>query len=81
MNVKLFPSPANDTLWLQLAKEFVEPLQVTVFDTSGSSCSQYKLPGGNDLASIPVDSLQPGVYFLQMEYEQDDWIKPFLVMR
>ncbi len=81
MTVKLFPNPANDKLWLQLAKKFVEPLNVTVYDTSGNSRNHYELPAGDDIATIPVADLQPGVYFLQMEHEHDDWIKPFIVMR
>lgn len=81
MTVKLYPNPARDTLWLHLGECSSRPMHVTVFDTDGSSRNRYELPAGENLASIPVDDLQPGVYFLQMERGADDWMKPFIVMR
>jgi hypothetical protein len=81
VTVKLYPNPARDTLWLQLGESSLRPTSVTVFDTTGSSRNRYDLPAGEDIASIPVGDLQPGVYFLQMERDADDCMKPFIVMR
>lgn len=81
MTTKLYPNPARDTLWLQLDSPSCRPIRVTVFDTNGGSRSSYELQAGNEPASIPVSDLQPGVYFLQMKQGDEDWMKPFIVMR
>jgi len=78
---KLFPNPVRDTLWLQFLEHHTESLRVTVFDTNGSSRSSYEFNTGDGRASIPVDDLQPGVYFLQTQNGAEDCMKPFIVSR
>lgn len=81
MKTTLYPNPANDVLWLQVHGAEGLPLSVTVFDALGSSCHSCELvPDQEYPASIPVDRLPTGAYYLQMKSGNEDCMKPFMVV-
>jgi hypothetical protein len=81
MKTKLYPNPANDVLWLLVQSAERLPLSITVFDSLGSSCHSCELvPDQEYRASIPVDCLPTGAYYLQMKTGTEDCMKPFMVV-
>jgi hypothetical protein len=81
MKTKLYPIPANDVLWLLVQGAERLPLSITVFDALGSSCHSCELvPDQEYKASIAVDRLPAGAYYLQMKSGTQDCMKPFLVV-
>jgi hypothetical protein len=81
MKTTLYPNPAHDVLWLLVQSTEALPLKVTIFDALGSSYDSYELQAGEEhLASIPVDGLPTGAYYLQMENGRHDCMKSFMVV-
>ncbi len=71
--VQIAPNPASNVLRLQLSKTFD---RVHLFTADGRLLTVLFRPQGEVL--LPVQTLEPGVYFLRFEKDQTFWTTRFL---
>lgn len=70
---RLFPNPAAETTQLQLTLPSPTDLRLRLADADGRTLRQWTLPAGADRLSLPLDDLNPGVYWLWVQGENGVW--------
>jgi hypothetical protein len=62
----LYPNPANDVLFVR--SQYLTPYDYNfhVVDMNGRIIKEGKVPGGNSLFEIDINSLPPSVYLLKL---------------
>jgi len=68
-NLSVYPNPSNGISEMQLNLENAGNVNVSVFDLSGKLVSELTYenkPAGDNLLPLSLESLQPGVYFLNV---------------
>ena len=59
----LFPVPATDLLYVKLT-DVLEDINYEITSLTGMIVGSGKIPANTGIADIPVQDLQPGVYYL-----------------
>jgi Secretion system C-terminal sorting domain len=73
-NVKIFPNPTNDKLWLELFDEsFTTQIRMSIFDTFGRFIEQKTLQSSDAIFEFDVGHLSAGTYFLRVQNEKGDY--------
>ena len=79
----LYPNPANELLNISLNLSRAATIRFSVIDLLGETV--YEQPGtafaGYSLASIPLNTLAPGIYFLRLEADGSISSKRFVVLK
>ena len=65
-----YPNPASSAIHLHVALPTANPITVSIYSSMGSLLIKKQTPGssGDNPISIPVENLQPGVYFMEISY-------------
>lgn len=69
LDVKLYPNPTHDNLYLDLESPRDENAVVTIVNAAGQVCKTYnvKLKVGDNSLHLPTHALVNGIYFLSIE--------------
>ncbi len=80
MTLQLFPNPAKDVLQVQLPSSQRETATIIITDATGKThyTTTMKLQEGNNAASIPVQHLPAGIYYLIVDNGQGRQSKSFI---
>lgn len=79
ISLDIFPNPANDLLFLSSTEPMPASLNMTLFTPTGQTVLSETLPAGGNLASLNVDGLPAGVYFLKISSEKEVWVQKVVV--
>lgn len=76
-DIKLFPNPVFDVLYIKIPSEYSSELVVNVFDIAGKKKQvSYDLKGNN--TTINTSNLEPGTYFVEISGAQKKFPKLFI---
>jgi hypothetical protein len=66
--IRIRPNPATDAVWIEFTGQEEESAALKVVNTTGICMIEHKVPIENGLNSIKLglESLSPGVYFIQL---------------
>jgi hypothetical protein len=81
--LSLFPNPATASLTVNYELSIASDVQISVLNSIGQQVytqTSQELPSGTQQAIIPVDQLQNGLYYLQLQSSEGSRIaRPFVV--
>jgi hypothetical protein len=78
--IKLFPNPATDQLFVQPGSDVAENVEITIYDLAGRNIrSTRKYYNGDSSISIDVSSLNIGIYILKANIGSHVYIKKIFV--
>ncbi|MEM9991450.1 MAG: T9SS type A sorting domain-containing protein, partial [Bacteroidota bacterium] len=80
--LELLPNPAQDQLWLRLAKNAPtsrEPAQVTIFNMQGKAQQKQVLSEFQQAQKIDIGQLKPGIYLLQLTQRDQRYVRKLVV--
>ena len=64
--IRIFPNPTRDILYVEL--DFIEEVQMKVFDLSGRMVLEKKLERNSVNSEVDVSGVQTGIYLIQLNY-------------
>lgn len=64
---RIFPNPAQETVWVSADQPLRETVQVILFNTAGQRIQQAELPAGAASLSLQTGGLPRGLYFVQVQ--------------
>jgi hypothetical protein len=70
-NLSIYPNPANDIVDVYFEDPIGSVGNLTLFDATGKLVSRIQLPGNSNSHSLDVSTLNPGVYFIVLEDDQN----------
>jgi hypothetical protein len=80
--IKLFPNPVSDNLYVDMSPNIAELIEITVYDQSGRKVQpSQKYYDGNSPVIMPMSALSEGFYFLSVKSKNGISIKSFSVIR
>ena len=80
--IKIFPSPANDFIQIELGQNMEGPVQLAVYDLTGRKIKNLQLPAENYIPlTVDVHDMKPGVYILSVSSNQLTTTKRFSIAR
>jgi hypothetical protein len=80
--MKVYPNPANNELYISLGSTLAEPAQITVFDQQGRRVKVIDTYfDGSSAIKVDLSSLQQGYYFLSVKSMNYNAVKSFVVKR
>jgi hypothetical protein len=80
--MKIYPNPANDQLFVQPGFDVAENVEITIYDQTGRTIqSTHTYYNGNTPVSINVSSFTKGFYFLSVKSSRSKSVKSFTVIR
>ena len=80
--IKIYPNPVTDNLFVQLGAHAAENVEITVYDQTGRTIqSTQKYYNGNTPISIDVSSISKGFYLLSVKSSKYKSTKGFTVIR
>ena len=80
--LKIYPNPANDQLFVQPGSNVAENLEITIFDQTGRTIrSTQNYYNGNTPVSVDVSSISKGFYLLSVKSSKSKSTKGFTVIR
>jgi hypothetical protein len=74
-NVRMFPNPVNDILFVEM-NEIVE--EISVYSVAGVVVCQQTIDSGQQILSMDVASLKSGIYFIKLKTDEGDIVKHFI---
>ncbi|MBQ5857331.1 MAG: agmatine deiminase family protein [Bacteroidales bacterium] len=74
-NVRMFPNPVNDILFVEM-NEIVE--EISVYSVDGVVVCQQTIDSGQQILSMDVASLKSGIYFIKLKTDEGDIVKHFI---
>jgi hypothetical protein len=80
--MKIYPNPANDQLFVQPGFDVAENLEITIFDQTGRTIrSTQNYYNGNTPINVDVSSISKGFYLLSVKSSKSKSTKGFTVIR
>jgi len=80
--IRLYPNPATDQLFVQLGHNVAENVEITIFDQAGRSIrSTQQYYNGNSPISLDVSSISEGYYLLLVKSSNSKSTKGFTIIR
>ncbi len=67
--IKLYPNPATRQFKIQSLKFKVQSATVAVFTITGKKCLSKYVPAGSSEVEVDISSLNSGVYFCKIQFE------------
>ncbi len=81
-NIKLFPNPVSDKLYVDISSNVAENLEITVYDQSGCKIrSLQKYYDGNSPVIINMSAFSEGFYLMSVKNSNGTSIKSFSIIR
>ena len=77
----IFPNPATSELKVQSSKLKVESATVAVFTITGKKCLSKYVPAGSSEIEIEISSLNSGMYFCKIQFEDGCVTKKIVVKK
>jgi PKD repeat protein len=65
-NTKVYPNPANDQLFIELASAISTDLNIKIMDLMGKVVAQYNKTANNGVININISQLNNGVYAIEI---------------
>ena len=69
--ITLMPNPARDQLSLRFAKTFRAPFRVAIYNLRGQLLKTETIQSGNQITTLDVENLIPGIYVLHLVSTKD----------
>jgi PKD repeat protein len=69
--ISLYPNPLTDWLRIDIEKQHLAPLKITLFNGLGQNMEQWRVDSSQ---SISLSSYPAGLYFIQISSREGDWI-------
>jgi hypothetical protein len=80
--MKIYPNPASDQLFVQPGFDVAENLEITIFDQTGRTIrSTQNYYNGNTPINVDVSSISKGFYLLSVKSSKSKSTKGFTVIR
>jgi hypothetical protein len=80
--MKLYPNPVENELFISSGATVAEPTQITVFDQQGRRVKVIDTHfDGHSAIKVDVSSIQQGYYFLSVKSDHYNSVKSFVVKR
>jgi hypothetical protein len=80
--VKLYPNPVSDQLYIKMSPDIAELMEITVYDQSGRKVqSSHVYYDGNSPVVFTMSALSEGFYFLSVKSRNGISLKSFSVIR
>jgi hypothetical protein len=76
-DLKAFPNPATDQVYLQIKRNDRRPLRARLIDLHGRVLQETSTREASDLLHFDLRRIAVGTYFLQVTTQQGDWIQSF----
>jgi hypothetical protein len=81
-DIKIFPNPASDKLFVSLNTDAEEPVAIIVYDLEGRLIQTVQCsPDGISPVILPLSSIPDGFYVLSVENSKSKSIRSFSVIR
>lgn len=78
--LKIFPNPGDGLFDLSLKGSYGEEVFIKIFDNSGKLVfADERRNYPDQLISLDLRNLRPGVYFLKIHAEQDDYVRNLII--
>jgi hypothetical protein len=77
-DVQLFPSPTKDRVYLQLFDNQTRAIKYSIINAQGAEVMPFQVLMPD--APVDVTALAPGVYFLQLQMENQRVTQKFVKM-
>lgn len=75
INLILYPNPADNFLFVKLNRSFETIADIRIYDLNGRELLTKKIPVDNTEIVIPINDLNPGMYFLKINSPEFSIIK------
>ncbi len=74
-DIKVFPNPADEVLYLKVNDKVLEAKNAFIYLYNNKGVLLYKTSAVKDIIEIPVGEYLPGIYFLVLNYDsqRSDW--------
>jgi hypothetical protein len=80
--IRIYPSPANDFIQIELVQNMEGPVQLAVYDLTGRKIKNIKMIAENYIPlTVDVYDIKPGVYILSVNSNQNTYTKRFSITR
>jgi len=81
-NVKVYPNPANETLYMNWDKAFAQgEVHITIYSTTGQKVLETTTDDKNTGTSLPVHSIAAGTYFCEFVSGTNRAVMPVSIYR
>lgn len=82
-NLNVYPQPADEEIIVELELSQYQRIDIVVLDLSGKRLIQKSVqaPASKSTHSLPVFQLPPGVYLLQIQAAEENYIKKLFIER
>jgi hypothetical protein len=80
--MKIFPNPVADILFVQLGSDMPEYVEITLYNQAGQPIhSNQSYYNGNEPISVDISSISKGFYLLSVKSSKGKFVKSFTVLR
>lgn len=68
---KIYPNPVKDLLWISLNGPGPSDVKIEIYGAGGARLHSQmtKLSGGNNMVSVDMENMVPGLYFIQLTWD------------
>ncbi|MCD4696045.1 MAG: T9SS type A sorting domain-containing protein [Bacteroidales bacterium] len=75
---KIYPNPANEKIFFEIAELFHQPVHITIYNSGGTAVVEKEI-NSNLNVSLEIDHLPVGIYFYRMKVAQKFYQGKFVV--
>lgn len=79
--VKLYPNPASEKLYLSFNSDVIQSYQLEIFDFIGSKKITEKIESGSITSEIGLNNLKPGTYMLVLKSNEGKTTNTFIFQK
>jgi len=80
-NIQIFPNPAQSIIGLQSAVLSWQSADLAIYDLNGRKLIEKFLPKGKETVQVNVSGLENGVYFIQLQFENQTITKKLIIQK
>jgi plastocyanin len=82
-SAKLYPNPARDNTVLKLNSESSGTGMIKIYDLLGNqmSINEVIIKSGSNNIQVPIENILPGIYFVELKYNQAAIVRRFVKSR
>ena len=79
--LKLYPNPAKEEIYLKFPKPLQKAIYITIFDALGRTVLQEKISSNRDFLYLNTRQLTRGLYFIKGKIGDQTFIKRFIIQK
>ena len=64
--IKVYPNPTSDKVYISMGKELISGEEVVVYDLFGKRSSVEVIPSGSHQMVIDLSRMESGIYFIKI---------------